>query len=216
MDSAAARRPGKRGADKVSKSDVSRERVILAAARIFSDRGYAGTTMRAIAQEADLQAASLYYYYPSKDLLIEAVLDMGIHGVSTAVYGAIADIPPSSSYADRIRAAIAAHLRSVMEFGDYALASRRVLGQVPPEVRRKHVLRRDAYGDFWVKLLESARSAGEIRPDVDLKLARTFILGALNSALEWYKPNGMPLDEVAAQFTTMIAEGLFRAPRAGA
>lgn len=196
-------------AEKLTKSAISRKKVLAAAARIFSERGYAGTTMREIAKETGLQAGSLYYHYSSKELLIEAVLDMGIHGVSDTVHAAIAAMPPSASYADRITTAIEAHLQGVMSFGDYALASRRVLGQVPVEVRRKHVRRRDAYGDYWVKLLESAFAAGEIRPDIDLKLARTFILGALNSALEWYKPSGMSLDEVATQFTRMIAGGLF-------
>ncbi|MBX3529401.1 MAG: TetR family transcriptional regulator [Rhizobiaceae bacterium] len=210
MNTPTLRKPRRRTAEKQTKAEISRERVLAAAARIFSDRGYAGTTMRAIADGANLQAGSLYYYYPSKELLIEAVLDMGIHGVSASVYSAIAGLPPSTTYADRIRAAISAHLKSILEFGDYALASRRVLGQVPVEVRRKHVVRRDAYGDFWVRLLESAHGAGELRSDVDLKLARTFILGALNSALEWYRPNGMPIDEVAAQFTALIADGIFR------
>ncbi len=196
-------------AEKLTKSAISREKVLAAAARIFSERGYAGTTMREIAKETGLQAGSLYYHYSSKELLIEAVLDMGIHGVSDTVHSAIAAMPPSASYADRIKTAIEAHLQGIMNFGDYALASRRVLGQVPVEVRRKHVRRRDAYGDYWVKLLDSAFAAGEIRPDIDLKLARTFILGALNSALEWYKPSGMSLDEVATQFTRMIAAGLF-------
>jgi len=212
MDNGPVRQRRRRDAEKVSKADMSRERVLISAARIFSVQGYAGTTMRDVAKEAGRQAGSLYYYYPSKDLLIEAVLDMGIHGVSNAVYSTIAELPPSTSYADRIRAAVFAHLRSVLQFGDYALASRRVLGQVPPDVRRKHVLRRDAYGEFWVKLLEAARGAGEIRDDVDVKLARTFILGALNSALEWYRPNGMTIDEVASQFNVLIADGLFRPP----
>ncbi|MGO4835874.1 TetR/AcrR family transcriptional regulator [Rhizobiaceae sp. 2RAB30] len=188
---------------------MSRDRILVAAARIFSERGYAGTTMRDVAKGADLQAGSLYYYFPSKDLLIEAVLDLGLHGVSTSVYAAIAELPPTTTYADRIRAAISAHLRSIITFGDYALASRRVLGQVPTDVRRKHVQRRDAYGEFWVKLLEAAHSAGEIPSDIDLKLARTFILGALNSSLEWYRPNGMSIDQLAEQFTALISDGLF-------
>ncbi len=205
----------RRNAEKIPKSEISRERVLVAAARIFSVQGYAGTTMRDVARGAGLQAGSLYYHYQSKDVLIEAVLDMGIHGVSNAVYGAIASLPPSTSHSERIRAAVLAHLKSVLEFGDYALASRRVLGQVPPEVRRRHVLRRDAYGDFWVTLLQAALNAGELRKDVDLRLARTFILGALNTALEWYRPDGMSIDEIVSQFNAIIADGLLVTPQPG-
>lgn len=204
--------PGERGP---SKAEVSRERVLAAAAGIFSERGYAGATMRDIASAAGLQAGSLYYHYPSKELLIEAVLDSGIHGVSTAVYTAIAALPPSSSYGERLRAAIVAHLESVLTYGAYASASRHLLAQVPPEVRRKHVTRRDAYSDFWLQLLEAAQAAGAVRPGLDLRLTRTFILGALNSALDWYRPDGKSVEELAGQFIAMIDGGLLTAAAAG-
>ena len=198
--------------EKVTKADISRERVLVAAARIFSERGYAGTTMRAVAREVGRSAGSLYYHYRSKEELIEAVLAQGINGVSEAVQGAVLRIPAGHSNRDRIDAAIHAHLRSIMEFGDYVLVTRRVLGQVPSHVRRKHVRLRDAYGDFWMMLLESAVQTGEIRQGIDLRLARMLILGALNSVVEWYKPQGKALDEVAHQFTILITEGLYHSP----
>lgn len=200
--------------EKVTKADISRERVLVAAARIFSERGYAGTTMRAVAKEVGRSAGSLYYHYRSKEELIEAVLAQGINGVSEAVQSAVLRIPAGNSNRERIDAAIHAHLRSIMEFGDYVLVTRRVLGQVPTHVRRKHVRLRDAYGDFWMMLLDSALQTGEIRRDIDLRLARMFILGALNSAVEWYKPEGKALEEVARQFTILITEGLYHLPAA--
>lgn len=201
-----------RTSDKVTKADISRERVLTAAARIFSERGYAGTTMRAVAKEVDRSAGSLYYHYRSKEELIEAVMDQGINGVSEAVHRAVVGLAPGTTSRDRINAAIYAHLRSIMEFGDYVLVTRRVLGQVPAHVRRKHVRLRDAYGDFWVMLLDSAVKSGEIRSDIDLRLTRTFILGALNSAVEWYKPQGKAIDEVARQFALLITDGLYHSP----
>ena len=50
---------------KLPKSAISQKRVLDAAAKIFRDYGYAGTTMRAIADEADLKAGSIYYHYES-------------------------------------------------------------------------------------------------------------------------------------------------------
>ncbi len=211
MDNGPVRQRRRRDAEKVSKADMSRERVLISAARIFSVQGYAGTTMRDVAKEAGLQAGSLYDYYPSKDLLIEAVLDMGIHGVSNAVYSTIAELPPSTSYADRIRAAVFAHLRSVLQFGDYALASRRVLGQVPPDVRASMFC--DA--TTWRVLGQAAwrpRAAARRNPRrCRRELARTFIW------VRSTRPRMVPAKRDdhrrgASQFNVLIADGLFRPP----
>jgi AcrR family transcriptional regulator len=190
------------------KADQSRNRVLKTAAQVFAEHGYSGTTMRAVAERAGLQAGSLYYHYSSKEDLIEAVLAMGLRGVADAVRLAVAAAPPTAPARERISIAIHAHLTSLLEYGDYALASRRLLGQVPPRIRRKHIALRDDYGNFWLSLLEAAQAAGELRADADLHLARTFALGALNYALEWYRPGGKPLQDIGNEFTLMICDGI--------
>ena len=192
----------------ITKATVSRMRVLDAAARIFRDRGYSGTTMRAIGTEAKLKAGSIYYHFRSKDELIEAVLDLGITTVSDMVHAAIAELPPSASYRDRIDAAIRAHLHVIIEYGDYTLATRRVFGQVPRSVREKHNHKRDAYGRLWQKMLEAAQQAGELRADADTRLVRLFVVGALNWTVEWFKPDGKPLEDVANEFSDLIFKGL--------
>lgn len=192
-----------------TKAQVSRERVIDAAAKIFVERGYAGTTMRAVATQVGFRAASLYYYYRSKEDLIEAVLARGMGSVADAVRVSLAALPPEATARARIEAATFAHLNSVVTSGDYALASRRVMVQVPIHVRRRLVSLRDAYSELWLEILESARAGGELRDEVDTHLARTIILGALNSVLDWYRPNGKTLREIAEQFAIMT-EGIFR------
>lgn len=194
---------------KKMKATLSRERVLKTAAQVFAEKGYAGTTMRTVAERASLQAGSLYYHYRSKEELIEAVLSMGLRGVADAVRLAVAAVPETASARERIDTAILAHLTSLVEYGDYALASRRLLGQVPPRIRRKHIDLRDEYGDFWLALLETAQRSGELRQGADLHLARTFTLGAMNYALEWYRPGGKPLKEIGREFSLMICDGIF-------
>ena len=87
---------------KLAKSAVSQKRVLDAAAKIFRDYGYAGTTMRAIADEADLKAGSIYYHYKSKDDLISAVLDIGIRAVTDSVEKALKALPDTATGRDRI------------------------------------------------------------------------------------------------------------------
>jgi AcrR family transcriptional regulator len=195
-----------------TRGEVSRERVIDAAASIFAERGYAGTTMREVAKRVGFRAASLYYHYPSKEDLIEAVLATGMNALSKSVNLTLTELPATATARDRIEAAMFAHLECVVRFGDYSLASRRAIGQVPNHVRRRLVAMRDAYSDLWLELLEQARANGELRDDVDTHLARTFILGALNSVLDWYRPNGKTPRELAKQFA-ILSDGMFRRTR---
>lgn len=52
----------------------TRAQIRDAAARLFVQQGYAGTTMRQIAEEADVSERTTYLVFPSKlDLLVEAI-----------------------------------------------------------------------------------------------------------------------------------------------
>ena len=193
---------------KLAKSAISQKRVLDAAAKIFRDYGYAGTTMRAIADEADLKAGSIYYHYESKDDLISAVLDIGIHAVTDRVTEALAALPGDATGRQRIEAAIKAHLSAIIEVGDYTLATRRVFGQVPEAIRAKNLRLRDSYGAIWQDILAAAHTRGEFRTSANLTLARLFILGALNWTVEWFKPGGRTIEDVAREFASFVLDGL--------
>ncbi|MBV7529549.1 transcriptional regulator, TetR family [Chitinophaga jiangningensis] len=47
--------------------------ILLVAERLFADKGFHGTSVRDIAQEADVNIAMISYYFGSKDKLLEAV-----------------------------------------------------------------------------------------------------------------------------------------------
>jgi len=193
---------------KLPKSAISQKRVLDAAAKIFRDYGYAGTTMRAIADEADLKAGSIYYHYKSKDDLISAVLDIGIHAVTERVEQELRDLPDDASGRLRIETAIRAHLSAIIDVGDYTLATRRVFGQVPEGIRAKNMRLRNSYGAMWQDILTEAQKKGEFRSDANITLARLFILGALNWTVEWFKPGGRSIEEVAREFSAVVVDGL--------
>ena len=197
---------------RLTKSEISQKRVLDSAAKIFRDNGYAGTTMRAIAEDADLKAGSIYYHYKSKDELISAMLDLGMSSVIVAVRQALSLLPQEASTHERIRTAVFAHLSAIMEFGDYTLAARRVFGQVPENLRVKNMRLRDQYAAMWQEILVGAKAKGELRPSANITLSRLFILGALNWTVEWYKPGGRTIEEVAYEFATIILEGLMDRP----
>ncbi len=195
-------------AKKLAKSAVSQKRVLDAAAKIFRDYGYAGTTMRTIADEADLRAGSIYYHYKSKDELISAVLDHSIRLLIEDVKGALDGLPEGATGRDKVQAAMYAHLSSIVTNGDYTLSSRRVIGQVPETIRNQNMRLRDSYAALWQDILKGAQASGEFRASANMSLVRLFVLGALNWTVEWFKPGGRSIEEVANEFTDLILDGL--------
>ncbi len=77
-------------------SSDARERILDAAERAFSEQGLAGARVAAIAAEADVNKAMLYYYYGSKDGLYKAVVERVADAVVAMAEQALGrpDLPP--------------------------------------------------------------------------------------------------------------------------
>ena len=195
-------------AGELRKAEQTRQRILAAAARTFLQKGYAATRLSDIARAANMQAGSIYYHFESKEQIMAAVLDIGIRGVMEAVRDDVEALGPSASWRERIRTAIAAHLRLLLRQGDFTAADIRNYDQLPDQLQERHLQARTEYGEFWRKLLVDARDAGELRPDANLSLVRMLVLGALNWSLEWYDPTKLPTDRVADELWRMLFEGL--------
>lgn len=62
-------------ADPQSKSEQTRALILETAMRLFQERGYDKTTMRAIAKEAGVSVGNAYYYFEGKEHLIQGFYD---------------------------------------------------------------------------------------------------------------------------------------------
>jgi AcrR family transcriptional regulator len=56
-------------------ADSSRERILEAAAELFSQKGYAGTGVDELAARAEIAKTAIYYHFGNKEGLVTAVLD---------------------------------------------------------------------------------------------------------------------------------------------
>lgn len=62
-------------AGRTPRSEATRTRIVEAALRLFRENGYDRTTMRAIAREAGVSVGNAYYYFNSKDELVQGFYD---------------------------------------------------------------------------------------------------------------------------------------------
>ena len=57
---------------------IRKDTILQFARHLFATKGYAETTMDDIAQAAKMQKASLYHYFPSKQQLLQEMMDMEV------------------------------------------------------------------------------------------------------------------------------------------
>jgi TetR/AcrR family transcriptional regulator, cholesterol catabolism regulator len=196
-----------------SKSARTRERILDAAAHVLSRKGYAGTRLTDVADQAGLQAPAIYYYFPSREDLIEEVMWSGIARMHEHVRNLLAALPPDADPMGRIAAAVAGHLRYELEISDYTTAAIRNAGQLPEAIRVRYAAELARYRDTWRKLVQDAAGAGLLRPDLDPAVARMLVLGALNWAAEWWNPRRGSLDAVIRTAQSLVCHGLAAAPQ---
>ncbi|GGY19920.1 TetR/AcrR family transcriptional regulator [Streptomyces xanthochromogenes] len=94
------------------RAELTRERILDAAAHVFAEYGYAAGTTNRIAERARVSIGSLYQYYPNKDaILVELLtrhLDAGMAGMSL-------DQDVDQPLPEPIEAVMRRHVRSAIE-----------------------------------------------------------------------------------------------------
>lgn len=198
-----------------TKAARTRARILEAAAQVLNRHGYAGTRLADIADIASVQAPALYYYFSSRDALVEEVVVSGQSTIIAHVTGALDALASGTSPLDRITAAVAAHLEVVLENSAFSSAALRNSGQLPEAIRRRLVDGQREYGELWRGLIADAHKAGDLAEGLDPAVARMIVLGALNWAPQWFDPASGSLDVLTATVQRFVVHGLTRAIPAG-
>lgn len=194
------------------KSAKTQERIRTAAARVLTQRGIATARLGDIAAEAGVQAPAIYYYYGSREELIEDVIRQGQIGTETRVTQALEELDPGTAALDKICVAVEAHLRALHELSDYTTAAVRNVGQMPTAMRERMRADQRRYGRVWKRLFEEARDHGELRADLDLRSAQLLVIGALNWTPEWWADSKVPLETLVTTACTLTRRGLAADP----
>jgi len=195
----------------MQQEQTTRDRILAAAATALSTKGYAKAHLADIARIAELQPPAVYHYFTSREELVAAVMREGQLLVRRHVEAALAALPDDSDVADRIGAAVGAHLRLELELSEFATAVTRNAGHLPGPIRDELARESKEFHDVWRSLLQQARHADRLHPGLDLHAGRMLVLGALNWATEWWRPS-IPVNEVVRTAQRVVLGGLLRDP----
>jgi len=164
---------------------VRRQAILDSAATLFARRGFAETTVRHIADEAEIQSGSLYHYFPSKDALLEAVLREFLADLASATEAIVdADVAPRQRVGDLVRHAFGL----IAERPAWVLTYQNEFLRVVDEPEFAFVAEQSAAIEAgWVRALRASAAAGDFAVDVPVDVRYRLLRDATWTAVRWYR-----------------------------
>ncbi|MFF9815061.1 TetR/AcrR family transcriptional regulator [Streptomyces sp. NPDC014006] len=83
---------------------LTRERIVDAGMAVFAEVGYQNLSMRQVADRLDAHAGSLYYHVRGKEELLALMADRVCRQAYDAATAALAALPPTATWQDRVEA----------------------------------------------------------------------------------------------------------------
>ncbi|MCR9248178.1 MAG: TetR family transcriptional regulator [bacterium] len=94
----------------MSKSERTKQTIVAAALELFREHGYEATTMRMVAKHAGVSVGNAYYYFKSKDVLLQAFY-REVHDAEVAA--AEPALASAHSFRERLRAVLHSKLEVI-------------------------------------------------------------------------------------------------------
>ena len=183
-----------------------RAELVLAAARLFREKGFDATSVRDIAHAVGMRSGSPFYHFANKHELLMAVMEEGLRLGLDRTHLALADTTLTATA--RFEKLVRTHYGILHDTGsDFIPVMLYDWRALPAQYKRRIVELKDRYDAIWQHTLEELHTQGRLRTDA--KLARLMILGAINFSATWYrtKPRsgkGVNLDQLAAQTVALV------------
>ncbi len=189
---------------------TKKEAVLLAAARLFTRKGFQGTSLDDIAQSLGVTKPTLYYYIDNKEQIlfecVERELAMFRNGLQAL---------QAQGHSGRERLRLAMQLYASVVTGDFGLCVSRVGEDPLPEVRRHELrnLKAQVDADFRA-LIAQGMSEGWIMAG-DPGVGAFSVVGAIGGIGRWYRPEAhseKSLQDAVTHCIEMLMRGVLSAP----
>ena len=183
-----------------------RAELVAAATRLFSRRGYHGTSMKLLADSLGMLKGSLYAHIGSKEELLYDVVADGAERFLTRAHAAAA---LEGSASERLEALLVGHIETAIEHLDAATVFLNEWRYLSDDLRADVQGKRDIYEGLVRAIVTDGISSGEFRSDADVAMTARLVLSAGNWVYAWYRPDGsLSSTEIGHRYTELIVRGL--------
>ncbi|MER6915190.1 TetR/AcrR family transcriptional regulator [Streptomyces sp. NPDC000594] len=183
------------------------ETLLTVAVRVFNERGYDGTSMEHLSQAAGISKSSIYHHVSGKEELLRRAVSRAID----ALFAILEEPGARDGRAiERVEYVTRRTVEVLIAELPHVTLLLRVRGNTTTE--RWAMERRREFDQRVADLLKAAAADGDLRADVDIKLATRLLFGMINSLVEWYRPQsqggGQDGDRLAETVVRLAFGGL--------
>ena len=167
-------------------SDI-RERIIDASWELFHEKGFGETTINDIINKADISKGTFYYYFRSKDDLLDTlpeILDREFERLGN-------EEPEGMSSFDKLMWATNEVHEFIQKNIDYRLFAYLYSAQIIKETGSRLLDRNRYYFSYIERLMEEGRRSGEFIDEISInEMVKFFGMGERALITEWCMNNG--------------------------
>jgi AcrR family transcriptional regulator len=185
----------------VEEGSDRRRQILEIAARLFAKKGYRGTSMRDIGEQAGVLGGSLYHHIKSKDALFIELHNAALDVAEAKIVEAIARQQDPLA---RLKAACVTLLEIQLAPDSLTMPMMNDFREVPDAVRAQLVARRDSFETLFRSLVEDL----PLPAHIDRSIYRNLLLTQLNSASDWFGEGRLTPRELAGQIVAIFAARL--------
>jgi len=189
-----------------SRGDDRQIQLLGIACRLFSERGFSGTSLRDIAEEAKVTKAALYYHFPNKESLFAKIVLESLEALVNQVKDACAEVDSPEAKVRTFMITTAENYQYNREAWIASSNAFRTHGDSPSKA--KAVALRDQYEKLLRGFILEGVESGHFRK-VDPAMAGRVLLAAVNSMSRWHNPKGKLTPPVVVdQFVDIVLHGV--------
>ena len=185
---------------------TERKKEILASSQsVLKEKGYAATSVRDIAKALEMEPASLYSHFKSKEDILKITcfemadkFELAVKEVNDIYFNA----------EEKLRMAIKLHVEILTQNLDSAIIFIRDWRNLTGSSLTEFIAKRNVYEEGFREIVQTGIDEGVFK-ETDKKFAALTILSSVNWIVEWYQPNGkLNAEQIADKLSNFILSGL--------
>lgn len=157
--------------------------LLAVAVAVFNERGYDGTSMEHLSKAAGISKSSIYHHVSGKEELLRRAVSRALDGLFGILDEERARTGRPVEQLEHVIGRMVEVLTSELPYVTLLL---RVRGNTATE--RWALERRREFDHRVAELVKAAAADGDVRTDIDGRLATRLVFGMINSIVEWYHP----------------------------